>query len=518
MLASILIVDPDSNVSGSLNKQLAGSGWTLLQVAGAEEALTLITESPKRFVGLITTPHLAGKQSGWDIARLARQSHCGFVVGYREVGKQDWEAFGVPNSVLIPGPLENVEIFDEFLRQCQRKAGVSGQWIDASRYFPNRIALDTEVQETAVESPMTSHELERDRFLLMFDRAPSFIAILEGPNHRFTYANDAYLDVVERASVVGRTVLESFPEVVAQGFINLLDRVYATGEEFRAHAVELAIQRPGGERKTLFLDFLYHPVRDKSGEITGIFVQGSDVTERRNAEEQIKVLQNELLHVARLNAMGTLVSALAHELNQPLTAIANNMATAAILCERDGQSEALANCYSGTQEAALRAGQVIRRLRDMATRRDFERQPMALDSALREAIALASVGRLDCTIELRDVTGASVMADRIQIQQVLLNLIQNAFEGSDRQSCHVVISTCDCGGWIEVAVRDSGSGIEEGVLPTIFDSFVTTKVGGMGVGLSICRTIVEAHGGAIAARNNVDGGARVSFTLPTVAS
>lgn len=129
---------------------------------------------------------------------------------------------------------------------------------------------------------------------------------------------------------------------------------------------------------------------------------------------------------------------------------------------------------------------------------------------------LASMGRSDLHIAYDLHGDATVLGDRVQIQQVMMNLLQNALEAADRLPLDVTIATVDQGSFVEIAVSDSGPGIEPALLPTVFDSFVTTRAEGTGIGLSICKAIVEAHGGRIAVDNGPAGGARFSFTLPRI--
>jgi two-component system, LuxR family, sensor kinase FixL len=248
-----------------------------------------------------------------------------------------------------------------------------------------------------------------------------------------------------------------------------------------------------------------------------------DLTERQKSEARIQELQSEVIHMSRMTAMGEMASTLAHELNQPLAAIANYHKGCRRLLENqlDDRSLKLRGAVEKAAEQALRAGQVIRRLRDFVTRGETERRVESLKKLIEEASAIALVGAKERRIEMRyklDPAADLVLADRVQIQQVLLNLMRNAIEAmesSDRRELAVASFKGD-DGMAVVTVSDTGAGVAEDVRGELFQPFFTTKRHGMGVGLSISRTIVNAHGGEIRAEPNIGGGTVFRFTLPAV--
>jgi two-component system sensor kinase FixL len=218
--------------------------------------------------------------------------------------------------------------------------------------------------------------------------------------------------------------------------------------------------------------------------------------------------------------MGEMASALAHELNQPLSAIANYLKGAKRLLEErnDEDSKMVCGAMDKAAEQSLRAGQIIRRLRDFVSRGETERQMESISKLIEEASALALVGAKEHGIRVRfqlDPTYDSILADKVQIQQVLLNLFRNAIEALGQSTRRdLIVSTKPVGkGMVEVSVADSGPGISAEIAAQLFQPFVTTKPHGMGVGLSISRTIIEAHGGQIWTEPNTGGGAIFRFTL-----
>jgi two-component system, LuxR family, sensor kinase FixL len=246
-----------------------------------------------------------------------------------------------------------------------------------------------------------------------------------------------------------------------------------------------------------------------------------DITQRQKAELRFHELQSELAHVGRLTELGTLASSLAHELNQPLTAIANYCEGASALLEEEPDRDGLdmaREALRDTAEQALRAGEIVRRMRDFLSHGESEHRIESLSKIMTEANALALVGSREHDIEVQislDPEAESVFVDRIQIQQVLVNLIRNAIEAMlDSPVRTLTISTSAEEDMITVAIEDSGSGISDELAPQLFQPFVTSKEAGMGIGLSICRTIIEAHGGRIWFEPAAEGGTIFQFTLP----
>jgi two-component system sensor kinase FixL len=247
-----------------------------------------------------------------------------------------------------------------------------------------------------------------------------------------------------------------------------------------------------------------------------------DLTERQQTEARLQELQSELVHISRLTAMGEMASALAHELNQPLSAIANYMKGSRRLLENstDDRSALLRDALDKAGDQALRAGQIIRRLRDFVARGESERRVENVKKLIEEASALALVGAKDQGVRVRfqfDPAVDLVLADKVQIQQVLLNLLRNAveaMEGSEKRE--LIISTAADDDMVTISVADTGSGIAPEMASQLFQPFITNKRHGMGVGLSISRTIVEAHGGQIDVEPNPAGGTIFRFTLRAV--
>jgi two-component system, LuxR family, sensor kinase FixL len=322
------------------------------------------------------------------------------------------------------------------------------------------------------------------------------------------------------AEVLGKNVKMLMPSPYREGHDGYLDRYLRTGERRIIGIGRVVV----GERKdgsTFPMELAVGEMRGRNGRFFTGFIR--DLTERQETEARLQELQTELVHMSRLTAMGEMASALAHELNQPLSAIANYMKGSRRLLENSSDEHAtmLRDAMEKAGDQALRAGQIIRRLRDFVARGESERRVEDVKKLIEEASALALVGAKDRGIRVRfefDPAVDYVLADKVQIQQVLHNLMRNAIEAMEESTTReLLVSTSALPDKMaEISVADTGSGIAPEITAQLFQPFVTTKRQGMGVGLSISRTIIEAHGGSIAPRPNPGGGTIFSFTLPAV--
>ena len=322
------------------------------------------------------------------------------------------------------------------------------------------------------------------------------------------------------ADAVGKNVKMLMPSPYHEDHDGYLNRYLRTGERRIIGIGRVVVgQRHDGSTFPMELAVGEMHVRNRRF-FTG-FIR--DLTERQQTEARLQELQSELVHMSRLTAMGEMASALAHELNQPLSAIANYMkGSRRLLASRtDDGANLVRDAMDKAADQALRAGEIIRRLRDFVARGESERRVEDVKKLVEEASALALVGAKDKGVRVRFsfTPGLDfVLADKVQVQQVLLNLMRNAIEAmEDSPTRELVVATAPAQGHsIEISVADTGAGIAPEIGAQLFQPFVTTKRTGMGVGLSISRTIIEAHGGLISARPNAGGGTVFSFTLPAV--
>lgn len=318
---------------------------------------------------------------------------------------------------------------------------------------------------------------------------------------------------------IGRNVKLLMPDPYRGAHDEYLARYYRTGEKRIIGKGRVVV----GERK----DGSTFPLELAVGEMQAggeRFFTGfmRDLTERQRTESQLQELQRELAHISRLTALGEMASALAHELNQPLSAIGNYLMGSRTLLKRDPlPHERVSEAVERAAAEALRAGEIIRRLRDFVARGETERRVESLPKLLEEASALALVGVREFGIRVTMTLSPEidlVLVDKVQVQQVLLNLIRNAVDAmadAERRELTIRVEP-DAGDMARITVADTGPGIRPDIAEQLFQPFLTTKRSGMGVGLSICRTIVEAHGGRIWAGANEGGGAVFRFTIPSV--
>jgi two-component system sensor kinase FixL len=324
----------------------------------------------------------------------------------------------------------------------------------------------------------------------------------------------------EPAEVVGQNVSILMPEPYRGQHDGYMQRYLRTGERRIIGIGRVVV----GQRK----DGSTFPMELAVGEMhsggvryfTG-FIR--DLTDRQKTETRLQELQSELVHMSRFTALGEMASTLAHEINQPLTAIANYLKGCRRILQRMQGNEVpmLQDAVNQAAEQALRAGQVIRHLREFVARGESERHLEHLPKLIEEASALSLVGAKEKGVRVAfrlDHSAPLVLADRIQIQQVLLNLIRNAIEAmQDAPRRELAVATqAQADGLVAISVADTGTGIAPEVAQQLFQPFVTTKKHGMGVGLSICRTIVESHGGKIWVESEPGRGTTFTFTLRAV--
>jgi two-component system sensor kinase FixL len=316
---------------------------------------------------------------------------------------------------------------------------------------------------------------------------------------------------------IGRNVAMLMPAPFNQEHDSYLRRYMTTGERRIIGIGRIVVgQRKDGS--TFPMELAVGESRVEGERFFTGFIR--DLTERRDQERRLQELQSELMHVSRLTAMGELASSIAHELNQPLAAIANYIRGSAALLQADEiDRPRLGGALERAGEQALRAGDIIKRLREFVTKGETEHTLEDPARLMEEASALALVGARDAGLRVellfeRDL--GEVIVDKVQIQQVALNLIRNAIDAMEEtrggELTIKVRKTNDH--TVTVSVADTGPGVSAETLERLFQPFFTTKATGMGVGLSICRTIVEAHGGRIWVESRPAAGATFLFTLP----
>jgi signal transduction histidine kinase len=351
------------------------------------------------------------------------------------------------------------------------------------------------------ESVLAKHQLEREsqRLAELFQQAPAFFAALTGPEHRFELVNPLYQDLIGRRDLAGKTVREAVPEAGEQGFVELLDRVYQTGELFVGRSMPIQLARSKTQPLELrFLDFVYQPRRDADGNITGIIVLGIDVTESRRAEQLL--LQSE-----KLNAVGRLASSIAHEINNPLAAVTN-----LIYLAQQAVVDPHAQHHLASAEVELRRVSAIANQTLRFHRQSTNARPVTGAELIDGTIPIYQ-GRLlnaQVRVERRDRAGRPITCFEGEILQVLSNLIGNAIDAMNPTGGRLLIRSREGTDWrtgrkgILLTVADTGCGMSLHTLARIFEPFFTTKGHkGNGIGLWISRGIIDRHRGVLAVRS-----------------
>ena len=338
---------------------------------------------------------------------------------------------------------------------------------------------------------------------------------------RFVSVSEQWLKVMgyERDEAIGRKASEFLVEESRRRVIKTnIPQVLGAGIP---QTVELTLVKKNGETVDVILTSVAD--RNPEGEIIGANAALVDITERKIAEARVRELETEMHHISRLSAMGEMATGLAHELNQPLTAMINFVqASRRRLLSADGAaSEQVYEYMEDAVTQAARAGEIIRRLREFVKRGETERLLEDLASVVEEASAMALVdaaGKGVSAVYELAADMPAVLIDRIQIQQVVFNLVRNGVDALEHADLrHLTISASPTPEeTLKVVVSDTGPDLPDEIADRIFQPFVTTKPDGMGIGLLICRSIIDAHGGRLWATLNPDGGTSFQFTLPVV--
>ncbi len=371
-------------------------------------------------------------------------------------------------------------------------------------------------QQVLTERRLTA---ERERFAQLFEQAPTFMTVLRGPTHVFELANPGYMRLVGHRPVIGRPLAEVLPEAVEQGYLDLLDKVYASGNAFLATAAPYSMQvEPGGPVDTRYLDFVYQPIKDADGSVSGIFVEGVDVTTRALADAALRDADRR---------KDEFLAMLAHELRNPLAPIR----TAAEVISRRAVNDV----------SAQRAAEVVRRQATHLTRivddlLDVSRISRGHIVLKRETLLLSEV--IDHAAEtvaplwrakqheistVASLEPLYVTGDLARLVQSFGNVMTNAAKYTEAGG-KIGIQVTGTAETVKVAISDNGAGISPEFMPSIFELFAQAdrtldrSQGGLGIGLSVVKKLVEMHGGAISAHSAGLGcGSVFEITLPRAA-
>ncbi len=393
---------------------------------------------------------------------------------------------------------------------------------------PNRARDDHAVTENSprgrldqVEARATKDALEEReaRLRSILETAQDSIIVIDERGIMESYSPSAERLFGYRADeALGQNVSILMPSPYKERHDSYLDHYLATGER-RIIGIGRVVVGRRKDGSTFPMELAVGEARVNGRRVFTGFIR--DLTERQLAESRMQELQSELLHVSRLSDVGQMASALAHELNQPLAAIVNYVQALRRLLQAASLPlpPRVLETMDKTVAQAVRAGEIIQHLRGFIRKGESERRSEDLNKVVEEATALGLVGAKESGIKVRvDLSPAAmpVFIDKVQIQQVVFNLIRNSVEAlSESDLREMSVSTARGeDGLAQVAVSDTGPGLAQKVIDQLFQPFVTTKEKGMGLGLSICRSIVEAHGGRLWATPNPVKGVTFQFTLP----
>ncbi|HEX4504833.1 MAG TPA: ATP-binding protein [Alphaproteobacteria bacterium] len=389
---------------------------------------------------------------------------------------------------------------------------------------------------------------ERQRRL--FQRAPGFITVLAGPDHLFEFVNDAYVRLLGEREYLGRPVRDVIPELREQGFFELLDRVYTTGERYIAHQTPVTLSRTlGAPTELLYLDFIYEPVVDETGQVTGIFVEGFDTTETRHAQEglrelnetleqrveartrDLKIAEEALLQSQKMEALGQLTGGIAHDFNNLLAGISGSLELLDTRMAQGRLGEAT-RYIAAAQGAARRAAALTHRLLAFSRRQTLDPRPTDINKLVAgmEDFVRRSVGP-DVDIEVVGAGGLWLTKiDPSQLENALLNLCINGRDAMAPAGGRLTIETANKwlddrearerelppGQYISLCVSDTGAGMTPDVIARAFDPFFTTKpLGeGTGLGLSMVYGFVRQSGGQVRIYSEPGYGTTVCLYLP----
>jgi PAS domain S-box-containing protein len=428
---------------------------------------------------------------------------------------------------------EDVDTFDVYLATVRRDGVAKGRMSVLTRGGERRVwEFHSSLRTDGVQSPIVrgvAHDIT-DRFRTekalkvsaaalsaaearhraILKALPDWVFLLRADGVFLDYhAKDPGDLLVPPEVFLGRNIREVLPPDLAAG----LERCFA---EAMASGGPCALEYPAPSHG----DIRFYEARVVRCDSDKVLSVVRDITERIRAEDEVRRLRDALAHVGRVSMLGALTGSLAHEINQPLAAIGVN-AQAGLNLVASGQADVdeLREVMRDIIADSRRAGDVLHRLRDLLTKGTTEHAPLDLTTLIDEVLRLVRgeivAHRIQIEMDLEDCV-PFVLGDRVQIQQVVLNLLINAFEGVrdlEVAERRVILRMRTIGTEVVVSVGDNGIGLSEDELPQIFEPFYTTKPGGMGLGLAICRAIVTAHGGELTAERNGDRGMTFSFRL-----
>jgi two-component system sensor kinase FixL len=384
------------------------------------------------------------------------------------------------------------------------------------RLDQSKRALEQEVAERRRAEERLAEKENRLRLIIESEPECVKLQTIDGMLLEMNPAGLALIDADSVEEVVGSSVYRFIAPAYRSSYEALTKRV------FQGESGVLEFQVISLKGHCRWLETHAVPLLDSSGETAALLGITRDITGKKRAEEEVRMHNTELAHVSRLSVMSEMASTLAHELNQPLSAISNyTRGCMRRIRSASSTTEEILAAMESVCVQAERAGDIIRSVRAFVRKGDSSRAPVQISAIVRDAVRFANPEArhhgVNILLQLAEPL-PPILADAIQIEQVILNIVRNAIEAMDSMKLgkrEIVIETVACeGDAIEVRVRDMGPGLSSLQIEEVFDPFFTTKPTGMGMGLTISRSIIEAHGGRLWATPNSGGGLIFQFKLP----
>jgi two-component system sensor kinase FixL len=489
-------------LADALYRAIVDTAVDAIVVIDRNGAIRSVNHATERLFGY-AAEELVGRNVKLLMPEPYAGGHDAYVANYLRSGQK--KIIGIGREVV--GRRKDGSVFPMDLSVGEARDGDQPIFVGIVRDITDRKAAELAQRESEL------------RLRSMLDTVPDAIVVIDaqGMIQSFSPAAEQLFGYAG-AEVVGRNASMLMPAPYREAHDGYIERYLRTGER-RIIGIGRVVTglRKNGETFPIELqvgEFAFSGGRYFTG-----FIR--DLTQRQEAERRIQDLQAELLHASRLSVMGQMASTMAHELNQPLTAVTNYLeAGRQLLTTGAGGPERIGEMMEKAIAQAQRAGDVIRRLRGFVAKGETERRIQSLNRLVEEALALALVGArqrgVRALLQL-DHALPPVLVDHVQIQQVVLNLVRNAvdaMEQVERRELTIGTRTIPQQGVVEVTIADTGPGIAPELAERLFQPFVTTKATGMGLGLSICREIVEAHQGRLTTAPGPSGGAVFCVTLP----
>jgi signal transduction histidine kinase len=371
-------------------------------------------------------------------------------------------------------------------------------------------------QQVQTEQRVTA---ERERFAQLFQQAPTFMTVLRGPTHVFELANPGYMKLIGHRNVIGKPAAEALPEAAGQGYIKLLDQVYATGEAFSAIGAEFkSYVEPGMPAETRYLDFVYQPIKDADGNVSGIFVEGADVTARAKADTALREADRR---------KDEFLAMLAHELRNPLAPIRT---AAEVLARRIASDDLAQSAVDVVRRQAAQLTRIVDDLLDVSRismgRIELQKDTLLLSDVIDQATETVAPMWRAKHHQISVVSSLEplyVVGDLARLAQSFGNVMTNAAKYT--QAGGKIGITVESGSeTVTVSISDNGAGITPEFIPQMFDLFTQAdqtldrSQGGLGIGLSVVKKLIEMHGGRITAKSEGLGrGATFEIVLPRAA-